>query len=193
MARAAAADELRHHRRCAALALRFGTTPPPARLRVAPPLRAATDDARKQTLYEVIAMGCVTESLSVALLVDMREAASDDEVADTVSEILRDEVQHSRLGWAHLAAEHERIATDFLGPQLPALLADTLHEEVFATPEPTTDEALAGLGGLPRARRVAVVIAALREVVFPGLERFGIDTTAAHDWLARRIAPRSAA
>jgi hypothetical protein len=193
LARQAAADEVRHHDRCAALARRFGTTPPPKRMRVAPPLRVAASDDRCQTLYEAIAMGCVTESLSVALLLEMKHAAQDDEVDDTIAEILRDEVQHSRLGWAHLAAEHERINLDFVTRQLPGMLADTLHEEVFATPDPHEDESLAGLGGLPRRRRVAVVIAALREVVFPGLARFGIDTTSAEAWLAKRLTPRNAA
>ncbi len=189
LARQAAHDELRHYDRCAALARRFGATPPPLRTRDAKPLRAGDGDGRRQTLYEAVAMGCVTESLSVALLVEMRTAATDDEVAQTVTEILRDEVQHSRLGWAHLAAECEHVDVTFLAQHLPAMLADTLHEEVFATPEQTSNDALAGLGGLPRARRLAVVVAALRDVVFPGLARFGIDPDAGERWLASRIPP----
>jgi hypothetical protein len=193
LARKAATDELRHYDRCAALAQRFGTTPPPKRIRVAPPLCVAAGDERRQTLYEAIAMGCVTESLSVALLLEMRTAAQDEVVDETIGEILRDEIQHSRLGWAHLAAEHGAIDLDFVGAKLPGMLADTLHEEVFATPDPHEDESLAGLGGLPRRRRVAVVIEALEEIVFPGLVRFGIDVASAHAWLDERVPSRRAA
>jgi hypothetical protein len=47
--------------------------------------------------------------------------------------ILRDEVGHCRLGWAHLAAEQRCGAADVVGAHLPAILKGTLQEELFFT------------------------------------------------------------
>lgn len=187
MARAAVDDELRHHVRCSALARRFGTAPASAIEPVAAPLRTDGRTPAEQVLVEAVAMGCVTETLSTALLLEMRAAASDDEVADTIDEILRDEVDHARLGWAHLAADVRRRDVAFLGARLPAMLAHTVHEEIFAEGDDELAAPLAGLGGLPRSRRCAVFVQCMRDVVFPGLRVHGIDTAAGESWLAARV------
>jgi hypothetical protein len=186
MARAAADDERRHHTRCIALACRFGVRPAASHGN-APQLAAGTRTLAEQALYETVSMSCVTETLSTALLMAIRAAAVDDEVAATADEILRDEVEHARLGWAHLAAEAPRRDLAFLGPRLPAILAHTVHEEIFGPDDagPLADE-IAGLGGLPRARRYDVLVQTMRDVVFPGLRSHGIDTASAEQWLAQR-------
>jgi hypothetical protein len=188
MAREAVDDEHRHHTRCVALAQRFGARVPEARGR-APALAAGHRTAVEQAIYETVAMSCVTESLSTALLMEIRAAAVDDEVAATVDEILRDEVDHARLGWAHLAAESPRRDLAFVGPRLPAVLAHTVDEEIFATDDggPLALE-VAGYGGLPRPRRRDVLVRTMHDVVFPGLRSHGIDTASAEAWLAARIA-----
>ncbi|HET6584966.1 MAG TPA: ferritin-like domain-containing protein [Nannocystaceae bacterium] len=186
MARAAVDDEHRHHVRCAALARRFGATPAPA-CGHAPALAAGLRTPVEQALYETVAMSCVTETLSTALLMEIRAAAIDDEVAATADEILRDEVDHARLGWAHLAAEAPRRDLAFLGPRLPAVLAHTVHEEIFGEHDDgPLAHAVAGLGGLPRARRYGVLVQTMRDVVFPGLRSHGVDTSSGERWLAHR-------
>lgn len=168
MARAAVVDERRHHVLCASLSRRFGATALVGARGAALPLAAGLRAAADQALYETVAMSCVTETLSTALLMEIRASAIDDEVAATADEILRDEVDHARLGCAHLAAEAPRRDLAFLGPRLPAILADTVHDEIFGRddPEPLA-VALAGLGGLPRARRCAIFVQSMRDVVFP--------------------------
>ena len=44
----------------------------------------------------------------------------------------------------------------------------------------------AGVGGLPRATRRAIIEAAARQIVLPGLKRFGVDTGPARGWLDAR-------
>jgi hypothetical protein len=187
MARAAADDELRHHVRCRALAQRFGASVASSSEPTAAPLRTNGCTPAEQVLYETVAMGCVTETLSTALLLEMRTVATDDEVRDTVDEILRDEVEHARLGWAHVAAEVSRRDLAYLGPQLPAMLAHTVHAEIFAEHDDVDATPLAGLGALPRSRRCALFVQCMRQVVFPGLALHGVDTTAADAWLATRL------
>jgi hypothetical protein len=43
-------------------------------------------------------------------------------------------------------------------------------------------------GVLPHTRKRETFVKALRDVVFPGLERFGVDTAPARAWVERRSA-----
>lgn len=185
----AVADERRHHERCAELALRFGCDDFGCIERpAASPTNGVTPNPRS-LLLEVIAMSCVTESLSTALLIEMRTRAEDRNVRRVVSEILRDEVQHARLGWAHLAAQSGAIDVAFVGPHLPAMLAATVQEEMFEGGRGPGDD-LGPFGGLPRSVRRETFVATMQGVVFPGLRRFGIDTLEAERWIRRRDSPQ---
>lgn len=190
MAQAAADDEIRHHERCVALARSFDAeavigTEPAAR-----PLQAGSNDLRARILHELVTMSCITETLSTALLIEMRAQATDRAVISVVHEVLQDEVQHARLGWAHLAASASSSALDRLSERLPRMLSDTVHEEIFTTPD-TTDAALASLGGLSRTDRCTIFVTTLREVVLPGLRHHGVDTRPALRWLEARLRPRA--
>jgi hypothetical protein len=192
MAQAAADDEIRHHERCVALARTFDAeavigTEPAAR-----PLQAGSNDLRARILHELVAMSCITETLSTALLIEMRAQARDRAVISVVHEVLQDEVQHARLGWAHLAASASSSSLDRLSELLPRMLAETVHEEIFTTEPGTTNAALASLGGLSRTDRCTIFVTTVREVVLPGLRHHGVDTRPADRWLEARLRPREA-
>jgi hypothetical protein len=189
MATEAAADELRHATLCARLAEHFGGLPLPEPAldvitrRVAP--RGL--EGREALLYELVALSCVTETLSTALLGALVEAARDSIAKETMHSILRDEVRHSRLGWAFLAESHAAGARDVVAPHLPALLAATLGSGAFASvPADPGDAELAGYGELERSTSLNIVRECFAEVIFPGLARFGIDTSLGERWLAER-------
>ena len=190
LAARASEDEHRHHAMCVELARRFGTEPEIGDTPSAAPVGLGRDDPRERLLAEVVAMSCVTESLSTALLIEMRREATDARVREVAHEVLRDEVDHARLGWAHLADEAAR-GTDvtWLGPRLPQMLAATVHEELFGPPEPDAEAAarLEGLGGLRRRTRCDVFVGTMEGVVFRGLERFGVRTDAGRHWLRRAV------
>ncbi len=189
MAHDAAADELRHAEQCANLVRAFeggsfelGALP---QVRVVAPNGLAF---RERLLYEVVAMSCVTETLSAALLGELVARATDSLVHETMHGILRDEVNHARLGWAHLAAERERGVTDVVGPSLPAMLAGTVTEELFASSaEHPVQQMLSGLGALDRADCRRIFCDTLSQVVFPGFPRFGLATAGGESWLAARM------
>ncbi|MDC0744066.1 ferritin-like domain-containing protein [Polyangium mundeleinium] len=189
MAREAAEDERRHAERCGALVRELGGRP--FELEAVPAPRGVTPGGlgpRERLLYEVVAMSCVTETLSAALLGELVARATEPLVRETMQSILRDEVDHARLGWAHLAAEHERGAVDVVGPSLPAMLAGTISEELFASwAEHPAQEALSGLGALDRAERRRIFGETMSLVVFPGLRRFGVDTGRGERWLSERL------
>jgi hypothetical protein len=186
----AARDELRHASLCDALVTHFGGTPLPEgprepRLRrVAPPGL----DGRDALLYELVALSCVTETLSTALLGALVRAARDSVAKETMHAILRDEVRHSRLGWAFLAEAHAAGARDVVAPHLPRLLAATFGTALLA-PAASTPEAaeLAGYGELEHSASLRIARECFGEVIFPGLSRFGIDTALGERWLAQHL------
>ncbi|MEO8905765.1 MAG: ferritin-like domain-containing protein [Polyangiaceae bacterium] len=186
MAEDSACDELRHAQLCRELIAHLGgesaceLAASPSRL--APP----GIEGREGVLYEVVALSCVTETLSTALLAELVARTRDQVCRGAMHEILRDEVKHSRLGWALLAEEHARGVRDCVGRHLPQMLQDTLGRDFFEsqTPlEPCATE-LAGLGFLERPERQRVVQETLEHVIFPGFERFGVDTALGRRWLA---------
>jgi ferritin-like protein len=190
LAREAAADELRHADRCATLVEHFGGDPPPtlAAPPTVPRVAPAGLPARDALLFEIVALSCVTETLSTALLGALVDAARDSLAKETMHGILRDEVRHSRLGWAHLAEAHASGAPDVVSAHLPAMLATTLGTDLFdPTPPNATDELLSGYGALTRPESLRVTRDCFHHVVFPGLERFGIDTAGGKRWLASRL------
>jgi hypothetical protein len=190
MARRASSDELRHAERCLALVSHFGGTPGSRPVVETRPVAPRALDGRARLLYEVVALSCVTETLSTALLGALVERARDSVAKVTLHSILRDEVEHSRLGWAYLAEEHARGAPDCVSESLGAMLSSTLSDELFGASSNANelDRALAGLGSLERAERLRIVRETLNAVVFPGLERFGIDTTRGKAWFAEKAA-----
>jgi rubrerythrin len=172
-ARAAANDERRHVRRCRAIVEALGGAPadldepPPA----APDLGVPGLTPRDRALYAAVAIGCVTESLSCALLLELRAAATHPLVAATVDEIVKDEIEHARIGWAVLAAEAERRDVGWLAAHVPAMAAAAVADEVSAA---AGDPELAGLGVLPRARIRALVGETWASLIGPGLARHRI-------------------
>ncbi|HEX9296426.1 MAG TPA: ferritin-like domain-containing protein [Polyangiaceae bacterium] len=185
MARRAASDEERHRELCVDLVRHFGAEPKTDSVRAPPEVAPSGLAVRERVLYEVVALSCVTETLSAALLGAMVDKAEDVWVKATVHRILRDEIDHGRLGWAHLSLEFARGYGRFLGDYLPAMLEGTVDDELFRDDE--DDETLAGLGALCRMDRRTLFTGTMREIVFPGLERFGVDTSAGAQWLGEKL------
>jgi hypothetical protein len=179
----AAEDEQRHARLCAAVAERFGRPGAdrhaPARTRVG----RAGQSLRDQLLWEVVSAFCVGETMNASLLQTMLELTTDPAIRATCRDLLRDEVRHARLGWAHLELEKQLGHGSFLPQVLPAMLAASVEPEFFATAaEPWSDE-LRSLGEPSPAEKVALFATTLRTVILPGLARLHVDTSAAATWL----------
>jgi len=128
----------------------------------------------QRALYASVALSCVTESLSTAFLLEMRELVTNELIRKIVQRILKDEIKHSRLGWAHLAAEAEQGDVSWLGEYVPMMLRDAVASDVV--PLIVDSEAY---GILSSAKVHTITRATTEQVIFPGLQRFGIDTSVA--------------
>jgi len=185
-------DEHRHAELCARMVEHFGgrigTTPEAPDDPVAPRHLSPVD----ALLYEVVSMCVITETLSTALLGGLVARATDDAVRTTLRAILRDEVMHSRIGWAHLAHCRQNGLGGAVGSWLPAMLAGTVEDELFVDREATEiDEEVAGLGHLTSGERLETFVATMRRVVFPGLRGLGIDAAPGERYLTGLVGPPS--
>jgi hypothetical protein len=177
-------DERRHAELCASLARSYGVEPgAPAE---GPSIAPASLTVRQAALYEMVAACCITETESVSTVTTLLAAEAERAVRSVLHEIARDEVSHSRMGWAHLAREATAWDVRLLSRFIPVMLAGTVGEEFF-TPAPPQSAELLRLGVLPRDKKQEIFVGTLLEVVLPGLEQHGIDSGPARSWLASRI------
>jgi rubrerythrin len=185
--RQAAEDERRHAALCADLSAVYGQ-----------PVGAAAEDAaiapgslgaRAAVLYEVVASCCITETESVATLTTLLAEPVEPRVERVLREIARDEVVHGRLGWAYLSMEASISDVSFLSPWIPAMLAGTVGEGLFASAGADLESReLLRHGVLPHSLKRSIFIGTLEGVVFPGLEKFGISSLPARQWLSNPAA-----
>lgn len=182
--RRAADDERRHEKLCAGLAAAYGETAQPGSdARIAP----ARLLPREAALYEVVAACCITETESMATLATLLAENAEPRVREVLHEIARDEVAHARMGWTHLSREAAAADVSFLSSWIPAMLQGTVDGALFASAEPELESPeLLRYGVLPHSRKREIFTGALEEVVFPGLEKFHIDTAPAREWLSRQ-------
>jgi hypothetical protein len=190
LARRCAADEGRHAVLCARLAREYGAGPPEPSTGPVREYAPGTLLPRGKLLYELVASCCIAETESMGVLTTLVAAARPGPLRDVLRELASDEVRHGQLGWAYLAAEHRAGVTSFLTPLVPRMLQGNAPADLFqAAPPELEDEALLDLGVLPHSIKRAVFGETLEQVVFPGLERFGVDPGPAREWLeARRAA-----
>lgn len=190
LAERAVRDEQRHAALCVALATHYGGGSPALGPVEDVPLGPRQASLAERVLYEAVAFCCITETLNSALMQVAHEHARVPEARAALRSILRDEVQHSRIGWAHLGTERQRGTG--LGPRelslaIPRMLAGAVREELFSPgPDPRDAEALARHGELSEALRLEIFESCLRDVIGPGLEAAGIDTGPMRGW-ARRM------
>jgi hypothetical protein len=183
--RRAADDERRHADLCARLARQYGEDPggDAADVRIAPP----GFGPREAALYETVAACCVTETASVATVASLLAADALPEVRDALHEIARDEVAHGRMGWAHLAREAAAHDVSFLGRFVEPMLAAAAGEGLFAAGDAALESPELLLHGvLPLSQKREIFVQTLGEVVFPGLEQFGIDAGPGRAWLSEQ-------
>ena len=188
MAEDASADEIDHASRCRDIIAECEFKEPLLDAQSRGLLGPRDLTLEKRVLYTSAAMGCVTETVSTALLLEMKKRMDAPIIEKTVRAILGDEVNHSRLGWTHLAYYTQSAEADFLGPYLPRIFESLLIAESEEASEKSPEHCdVYGLGVLPRQTVERVFKQTLQEVILPGFEEFGVSTELSHDWCRQRF------
>jgi hypothetical protein len=168
----AANDEQFHAALCVSMAEHYLEAPVAAAAPTADPLRFASCAAEVAPALRFLLHCALSETVAVTYLKECHSEAASPLVRAAVRELLHDEIDHSRVGWAYVAAAVSRPAVrDSFCRELPALL--TMVSNAWS--EPWTGPVFPlGHGALADSRTRQVTDEALRTLVVPGLARFGI-------------------
>ena len=192
LATAAVDDEERHARLCSDLARHYGSRDTPG-IGSAPAIGPRGAPPADQLLYEVVAFCCVTETLNTSLMHVAYTRARVPYVREAIREILRDEIWHSRLGWAHLHAARADGQGAFLSLALPRMLAGAVRMELFSdsTAKARTSSTCSPITASSR-RRPGSRSSNLRRATccFPGSKRWE-STPTPREFGSRRLEPRA--
>lgn len=173
LAERAVADEHRHAMWCRDWALRFGHQGVSELLpRSERPLTFPQASAADNRLIR-IALCCFTETVGCFILREVRPLVTEPELRRLNRRHFADELQHSRVGWGHLAtlSSGQRERLDRFVPELLHLLP----EPCCSGPEQDRPDLLPYGYFTPSLLRRALA-AALAEVILPGLEHLGLGS-----------------
>jgi hypothetical protein len=186
LATRAPSDEIRHAELCRRVASRYrGIDVPWPACSGSPMVERHGSSAEYRCAVELLGMCCISETLASAYLQACYSAARARLAREALSELLADEIEHARLGFAHLASSQVEasIRTQLSGP-LVHLLEAALHVWTTQNPCPIAG-GVPEHGLLPDEQVRSIVIGAVGDLVLPGLTELGIDTRPAKSWLAR--------
>jgi hypothetical protein len=183
LARRAIDDELRHAEICRAVASRFAGAElaAPSRLPLTYPAHATASPELRHTLH-IIGQSCLNETLASAILEASLVTARGPLVCAALRELLSDEVDHARLGWAHLASVRPELKNK-LGPWLQPLARGNLKMWRETQRTYATGPALVEQGALTRERTEQTLLNAFRDLVVPGFAKLGLPVEAITRWL----------
>ncbi|HXK20959.1 MAG TPA: hypothetical protein VNG33_24275 [Polyangiaceae bacterium] len=189
----AISDEVFHAKICARMAEHYGCQPAPLAAPLPPrsPSFPVCSPRVHRALFAVLHCS-VSETLAVTYLSACLAEASSSLLRAVLKQILQDEVRHSRIGWAVLAApelsqaDRSSIAR-FMPALLDACVAVWLADDAEYPAEPPP-----GHGFLDQRGIATTVAAAIDGVILPGLEHLGLDAEPARAWAdawSRRALP----
>lgn len=179
-------DEVRHITICDKLASDFGwkhePLPPTAHQAIG--IKGSTH--QEQLLFEIVAFCCITETINASMLLAIKDIVVHEGVKNGVQTILKDEVNHSKIGWAYLQFARNESQGSFLPEALPEMFQGAGVEEIYH-PDGGSREAshLADYGELNFKMRTDIFRASIRDVIFPGLEHMGTETIHGREWLGQ--------
>jgi rubrerythrin len=189
LARRAVDDEQRHADRCWQLACIYAgrllpeAAPRPGEL---PRYDGASDELRHS--LHVVGQCCLNETTASAFLERCLQATKAPAARATFRVLLSDEIDHARIGWAHLASPRLSTATRAaIAAWLPSMIAANLRAW-HARPDVPTAPVYAAHGVLPLASTNQAVDAAVDDLILPGLRHVGIDV-ATCSWREEPEAP----
>jgi hypothetical protein len=179
LATKAAYDEVRHAELCRVLAEAYLGRPiePPRAKRVGMPKHQA-DETLEMHLH-VVGLSCINETLAAGFVEACLETAEAPLVRTIQREHLMDEVEHARVGWAHLASpivddETKRRIGAFV-PRLVKANVSLWRSRIAELPE----HGVPGHGYPTRARMLRAIDETMTTVVLPGFAHVGVPLTAA--------------
>jgi hypothetical protein len=187
LASRAVADEVSHGRLCHDVAERYlGRSAPAPRSRPAEEPIYGDCPPQLNRLLALVMHSCINETLATVCLRDSMRRCESATAKIATRRLLRDDLNHARIGWAHLASPFvDAEARHHVGRALPTLLRLGQDGWIHEPRAPFDDPAHGVLGpaGFPDLMRTA-----LSELVLPGFDHVGVDTRAGREWFTQHVA-----
>lgn len=178
LAASAVSEELEHAQICRLVAERYlaRALPPPRARPIDEPVFGDASPAVSRLLGLVL-HSCINETMATLCLREGLKSAESSSARAATRQLLADDVNHARLGWAHLASPHIDAERRFHVQQaLPTLVR--LGRECWLN-EARADFDDPAHGVLGQTRFLALTERALSELVLPGFAHLGFDLGAA--------------
>jgi hypothetical protein len=177
-------DEHRHAELCRVVASRCAgrELAAPARLPLVQPEHREAPARLVPTLH-VLGHCAMNETFASAFLEVSLGLAQAPLGRAALRELLSDEIDHARIGWAHLAELSEQQRKE-LAPWLDSLVYANLKMWRDTPRATATDAELHRHGAPPPEAIERALIGAIRDLIIPGLARFGLPTRSLSLWLA---------
>jgi hypothetical protein len=122
--------------------------------------------------------------MNAALLMTLHQTVSHQGVRETAHALLVDEVQHAKFGWAYLAyVQNRREDVGFLAPYVGDMIRASASENLTDLSRLCQSWSDPDRGYLSAQTRIEIFSHCLEDVIFPGLEMHGVETTSARHWL----------
>jgi hypothetical protein len=184
-------DERRHSeicRRVAGIYLGRDLAMPPASRAALLPAYKGAPDVLRGTL-QVLGQCAVNETTAAAFLEQALAGTTAPLARGALRELLRDEVDHARIGWAHLTSVVAQAGvSEALAAWLPRMLAVNLAG--WRVARAARPDAALRAHGCPTLTEIdTAVVDAMRALILPGFARAGVSTAAAERWLAASVRP----
>lgn len=176
-------DEHRHAELSRVVASRFAgrEIEPPERLTLVVPEHPGAPRRLLCTLH-VLGHCALNETFASAFLEVSLDLARGALARAAVRELFSDEIDHARLGWAHLAALGDAERAE-VAPWLLSMARANL-KMWRETPRPYPGDPVLHRHGAPPADAVEqALLRAVRELIVPGVERFSLPTAELRAWL----------
>jgi len=178
-------DEFRHAELSRQVASRFAgrELPSPARLPLDVPKHKGASPELRDTLF-IVGQCVLNETTAGAYLEACRTRAEGPLAKVALSELLSDEIDHGRIGWAHLASLDASTRAS-VGKWLLPMCFLNLRIWRYETPLDPSHVAILTAHGAPPAEVIhEALVDALRDLIVPGLQQLAIDTSRIERWLA---------
>jgi hypothetical protein len=188
LAERAVDDEHRHAVLCRDVAERYlgeETVEPPTLPFAFPQHTTAASEQERQALF-VIGQCAFNETFASAYLSASLELATTPLARAAIRELLSDEVDHARLGWAYLQTLPKALQQGIQGWLLPLAVCNLREWRSIEYPIAEEEEAIYAPFGIPSKRVIeSALLAAVEGMILPGLGRFGYDTAQLSTWFAQ--------
>jgi len=174
LAERAVLDEFQHAEWCRDWAVRFGHAGGELVPRGERPIAfRGASEAQNRLLR--IALCCINETVGCVVLRHVRPVIELPELRELNRRHMADELQHSRVGWAHLATLNAEQRA-FLRPWLPVLLR--LAKQSWCEGAEGEHEALVPYGYFSRSLLRAAHVEAVESLIVPGFSHLGLGEVA---------------